>query len=96
MTSVLVLVYHMLSALWLLILLHLVMGLLLRLRVLDHEGPAVRRAWNGLSSMLDPLYRPLRRVLPWHGRVDIAPVATLFFVLGVQAMFLLAGAARII
>ncbi|QDL91531.1 YggT family protein [Paroceanicella profunda] len=96
MTTVVVLVYHMLSALWLLILVHLVMGLLLRVRVLNYERPSVRGAWNGLSGMLDPLYRPLRRVLPGHGRVDLAPVATLFFVLGVQAMFLLAGAARLL
>ena len=32
------------------------------------------QVWDGLSRLLEPLYRPIRRMLPDTGALDLAPL----------------------
>jgi YggT family protein len=45
--------------------------------VLNVRQPLVAAIWNGLGALLEPAYRPLRRVLPATRGVDFAPLAVL-------------------
>ncbi len=39
--------------------------------------------WEGLSRLLEPLYSPIRRILPAMGGLDLAPLVAL---IGVYAL----------
>ena len=52
---------------------HFIMSWLLAFNVLNPRQPLVQQIWMGLSRLLEPLYRPFRKVLPATGGVDWSP-----------------------
>ncbi|MEM6589828.1 MAG: YggT family protein, partial [Pseudomonadota bacterium] len=43
----------------------------------------VSQIWEGLTRLLEPLYRPIRRILPPMSGIDLAPLVAL---IGVYAL----------
>jgi YggT family protein len=66
-----------------LIFVHFILSWLLAFQVLNARQPFVQQVWGGLNRLLEPLYRPVRRVLPTMGGLDLAPLVVL---LGVYAL----------
>ncbi|MEO5773487.1 MAG: YggT family protein [Sphingomicrobium sp.] len=67
-----------------------IMSWLFAFNVLNTSSQGVRAFANALERILDPLYRPIRRVLPDFGGIDFSPLVLLILIRIVK--MLLAGA----
>ncbi|NIY73264.1 YggT family protein [Marivivens donghaensis] len=56
---------------------HFIMSWLISLQVLNIRQPIVAQIWYGLQRILDPLYNPIRRILPNLGGLDLSPIVAL-------------------
>ncbi|MBF9029485.1 YggT family protein [Rhodobacterales bacterium HKCCE3408] len=56
---------------------HVIMSWLINFAVLNIRQPLVRQIWDGLTQLLEPIYNPIRRVLPNTGGLDLAPLVVL-------------------
>ena len=53
---------------------HIIMSWLINFQVLNLRQPIVASIWDGLNRLLEPIYRPVRRILPDTGALDLAPL----------------------
>ena len=81
MTHPLVLLFNFV---WFIILAHVVMSWLINFQVLNLRQPLIARVWYALNQLVEPIYRPLRRILPQVGGLDLAPLAALFLLYALQ------------
>ena len=51
---------------------HVIMSWLITFQILNLRQPFVYQLWDGLNRLLEPVYRPIRRVLPDTGALDLA------------------------
>lgn len=72
-----------LDVVWFVVIAHVVMSWLINFQVLNLRQPLVAQIWQGLSRLLEPLYAPLRRILPPMGGLDLSPLVVL---LGIFAL----------
>lgn len=56
---------------------HFIMSWLIQFQVLNIRQPFVAQVWYGLSRLLEPIYGPIRRILPQMGGIDLAPLVAL-------------------
>jgi YggT family protein len=59
------------------------MSWLISFEVLNLRQPIVAQIWHGLSRLLEPVYGPIRRMLPQMGGIDLSPLVAL---LAIQAL----------
>ena len=69
-----------LDVVWFFIIAHVIMSWLINFQVLNTRQQLVAQIWYGLNRLLEPLYQPLRRVLPSMGGIDLAPLIVLLAV----------------
>jgi len=77
MTSLYEILQLLLSIVWFFIIAHVVMSWLINFQVLNLRQPIVSQIWYGLNRILEPIYSPIRRVLPQMGGIDLAPLVVL-------------------
>lgn len=63
---------------------HFIMSWLLAFNVLNPRQQFVQQVWGGLSRLLEPLYRPVRSILPPMGGLDLAPLVVLIAIYALQ------------
>ena len=51
-----------------------VMSWLIAFNVVNPYNQFVRAVWQGLNAMTEPLLRPIRRLMPDLGGIDVSPV----------------------
>ncbi len=56
---------------------HFIMSWLINFDVLNVRQPIVGQIWYTLQRILEPIYAPLRRVLPNLGGIDLSPIVAL-------------------
>lgn len=83
MASLLAIILLILDVIWFIVIAHIVMSWLISFNVLNRHQPLVWQIWTGLERLLEPAYRPIRRVLPDMGGLDLAP---LVFIIGLYAL----------
>lgn len=54
-----------------------ILSWLIAFNVINTYNEFVRSVWNGLKVVTEPVYRPIRRVLPDFGALDISPLVVL-------------------
>ena len=69
-----------LNVIWFIMIAHIVTSWLISFNVLNTRQPMVAQIWYGLNRILEPVYGPIRRILPATGGIDFAPLV-LFFIL---------------
>ena len=74
MCSILQIVQLLLNVAFFIMLIHIIMSWLINFNVLNKRQPLVHSIWDGLSRLLEPLYGPIRRVLPNTGALDLSPL----------------------
>lgn len=84
MTSLFEILLLVLGIAKLLIFAHFIMSWLLAFNVLNPRQQFVQQVWQGLSRLLEPLYRPVRRVLPSMGGLDLAPLVVLIAIYALE------------
>ena len=66
-----------LDVVWFFIIAHFIMSWLISFQVLNVRQPLVGQIWYGLNRLLEPIYGPIRRVLPDMGGLDLSPLVAL-------------------
>ena len=80
MTSILQILLLILDVVWFIMIVHIIMSWLINLNVLNLGQDIVRSIWYGLNNLLEPLYRPIRNILPKTPGLDLAPLVALIAV----------------
>lgn len=63
---------------------HIVMSWLISFQVLNLHQQLVARIWYGLNRLLDPIYTPIRRILPDTRPLDLAPLVAIVIVISLR------------
>ena len=63
---------------------HFIMSWLISFQVLNIRQPLVQQVWYGLNRLLEPLYAPIRRILPPMGGLDLSPLVVLIAIYALQ------------
>ncbi|HXF55950.1 MAG TPA: YggT family protein [Hyphomicrobiaceae bacterium] len=61
---------------------------LIAFNVINAYNPFVRSLWQALNAVTEPLLRPIRRVMPDLGGLDLSPIVLLIGCYFVQAVVL--------
>lgn len=69
--------YILLNVLWWIVFASVVMSWLISFNVINTYNDAVRGIWQALETITEPLYRPIRRILPDFGALDLSPLVVL-------------------
>ena len=65
---------------WFFIIAHVIMSWLINFQVLNMRQQFVAQIWHGLNRILEPIYQPIRRILPPMSGIDLAPLVALIAV----------------
>jgi len=69
-----------LNALWWVIVIQAVLSILISFNVINTYNDFVSAMWRGLNTLTEPIYRPIRRILPDTGPMDFAPFVVLILI----------------
>lgn len=70
-------IFYLLSILSWLVIGHAILGLLFAFNVLNYSNTGLRSFMEALDRLLQPLYRPFRKILPPTAGVDWSPLLLL-------------------
>ena len=71
---------YLLSILSIIVIVQVIMSLLVSFNVANVHQPFVRSVYDVLTRLTEPLYRPIRRILPDLGMIDFSPWALLILI----------------
>ena len=77
-----------LSVVYFIMIIHIIMSWLINFQVLNVHQQFVGQIWYGLNRLLEPIYQPIRRVLPDTRPLDLAPLVALIIVISLRAYVL--------
>lgn len=77
-----------LSVAYVILLVHVIMSLLINFQVLNLRQPLVASIWDGLTRLLEPVYQPIRRMLPNTGALDLAPLVAFLLIIILSSIVL--------
>jgi YggT family protein len=78
--ALLQIVQLLLDIVWWIIVIQAILSWLIAFNVINTYNDMVRTVWNALGRMTEPLYRPIRRVLPDFGALDLSPLVVLLVI----------------
>jgi YggT family protein len=67
------------------------MSWLVAFKVLSIQNPTVRSIWGGLERVTEPVYAPIRRIIPPLGGLDLTPMAVLLLIFFLQRLIVRYG-----
>ncbi len=68
-------VSYLINLLVMLVIVQFVLSLLITFNVVNMQNEFVRAIWRAINAILDPVLRPIRRILPDTGTVDLSALA---------------------
>jgi YggT family protein len=77
-----------LDVVWFIMIAHIIMSWLISFQVLNLRQPLVAQLWYGLNRLLEPIYAPIRRVLPATGGLDLAPLVALIGIYAIRIILI--------
>jgi len=80
MITILAIVAYLLYILKWIIIIQAVLSWLLAFNVINRHNDFVRQLDIALGRMTDPLYRPIRRIMPDFGALDFSPLVVLLII----------------
>ena len=80
MIAILQIVQLLLNVLWWIIVVQAILSWLIAFNVINTYSDFVRTVWNALQRITEPLYRPIRRILPDFGALDLSPLVVLLLI----------------
>ena len=86
MIALLRIVEVLLNVVWWIIVVQAILSWLLAFNVINQSNDFVRSVWTALQRMTEPLYRPIRRVLPDFGALDLSPLVVLLVIYILQTI----------
>lgn len=73
-----------LDVIWFFVIAHVIMSWLINFQVLNTRQQLVAQIWYGLNRILEPLYAPVRRILPPLQGIDLAPLVVLLAIIALR------------
>ncbi len=95
MLSIIQIMLLILNVIWFIMIAHIIMSWLINFQVLNLRQPLVAQIWDGLNRLLEPLYTPIRRILPPMGGLDLAPLVALIAVYAIRIIIINNAAALV-
>jgi YggT family protein len=77
-----------LNALWWIIIIQAILSWLVAFNVINMHSDFVRTVLTALDRMTAPLYRPIRRIMPDLGALDLSPLVVLLLLSIIQQVFM--------
>ena len=77
MLALLQIVQLLLTVIWWIIVVQAILSWLIAFNVINTHSDFVRSVWNALQRITEPMYRPIRRILPDFGALDLSPLVVL-------------------
>lgn len=87
MNTVIQIALYLLTLVWWVIIIQAVMSWLIAFNVINTHNDFVRQVWTTLDRLTEPLYRPIRKIMPDFGALDLSPIVVLV-ILGVLNILL--------
>lgn len=84
MTSILLILQMLIGVAKFIVIAHIIMSWLINFGVLNLAQPLVAQLWDGLNRLLQPIYDPIRRMLPNMGGLDLAPLVVILGILALE------------
>lgn len=69
-----------LTVAWWIIVAQAILSTLIAFNVINTYNDFVSSLWRGLNTLTEPVYRPIRRILPDTGPMDFAPFVVLILI----------------
>ena len=63
---------------------HIIMSWLISFQVLNLHQQLVWQIWFGLNRLLEPIYNPIRRILPDTRPLDLAPLVAFVIIISLR------------
>ena len=86
MGSLIIVLLYILQSVWWIVIAHVIMSWLINFNVLNRNQPLVWQIWTGLNRVLEPIYGPIRRVLPDMGGLDLSPLVVIVAIYALQTV----------
>jgi YggT family protein len=86
--AILQIIQILLTVLWWIIIVQAILSWLVAFNVVNTHNDFVRQLLYALSRMTEPVYRPIRRILPDFGALDFSPLVVLLILQIVQSVIL--------
>ena len=84
MQSLIQIILLILDVVWFIVIAHVVMSWLINFNVLNRHQQLVWQIWTGLERLLEPVYAPIRRILPNMGGLDLSPLVVLIGIYAIR------------
>jgi len=65
---------YLISIIVFVVIVQFVLGLLIAFNVVNMHNQFVSAVWQALNAILEPLLRPIRRIMPNTGAIDFSPM----------------------
>lgn len=88
MTSLLQILLLILDIVWFFIIAHVIMSWLISFQVLNLHQQLVAQIWYMLNRLLEPIYRPIRKIIPPMSGIDLAPLIALIGVYAIRIILI--------
>ena len=73
-----------LNVAWWIIIVQAILSWLFAFNVISTSNDVIRSIWIALDRLTEPLYRPIRRIMPDLGALDLSPMVVLVIILILQ------------
>lgn len=91
MAAVLDVVRIILNLITWIIIIQAVLSWLIAFNVISIQNPTVRSIWGGLERLTEPVYRPIRSILPPMQGFDLTPLVVLLIIFFIQQLIVRYG-----
>jgi len=73
-----------LNVAWWIIIVQAVLSWLIAFNVINTSNDLIRSVWIALDRLTEPMYRPIRRIMPDLGALDLSPMVVLIVIIILQ------------
>lgn len=70
-----------LNVAWWILVVQFVLSILIAFNVINTYNDFVASLWNGLRTITEPVYRPIRRILPVTSGIDFSPMVVIILIM---------------
>ena len=86
---------YLVGVLIMLMIVQFILGLLVMFNVVNTSNQFVGGLWRGLDALLEPMYRPIRRILPPAGGMDFSPMVLIVLLTVLQKVLAILAIASV-
>jgi len=76
--------YILLNVAWWIIIVQAILSWLIAFNVINTSNDVIRSIWIALDKLTEPLYRPIRKIMPDLGALDLSPMVVLIIIIILQ------------